>query len=119
MHTSGSTHDSLAWSSSKFAELMREFGLPAGLWLAGDDDFRSSEYLVCPYSLNACREDKSKDDSNFFQSRCRIIVECAFGILVENWGILCRPISSTLAPKIMVASVCMKQHNLGVDNSVI
>ena len=31
---------------------------------------------------------------------------------------LLRPMSSTLAHNIMVASMCMKLHNLGVDNSV-
>jgi hypothetical protein len=55
MHTAGFTHKSLAWNSTKICDILREFGLPAGLWIAGDDAYPSSEYLVCPYSLHACR----------------------------------------------------------------
>ena len=31
IHSTGSTHDSLAWRSSQLAEMLRKFGLPAGL----------------------------------------------------------------------------------------
>jgi len=84
MNTKGSTHDNLAWASAKLSSKLLEFGLPPVLWFAGDDAYPYSDFLVCPYSLHACRQDKSKDDFNFFQSRCRIDVECAFGILVEK-----------------------------------
>jgi hypothetical protein len=118
MRSAGSTHDSLAWGTTKLAMLLQEFGLPLGLWIAADDAYPTSEYLVSPYSTHACRLDKSKDDFNFFQSRCRINVECAFGILVEKFGILRRAMSSTLPHNIKVCQVCMKLHNLGVENSV-
>jgi hypothetical protein len=118
MRSAGSTHDSLAWGTTKLAMLLQEFGLPPGFWIAADDAYPTSEYLVSPYSTHACRQDKSKDDFNFFQSRCRINVECAFGILVEKFGILRRSMSSTLPHNIKVTQVCMKLHNLGVENSI-
>ena len=118
MRSAGSTHDSLAWSTSALAMLLHDIGLPPGLWIAADDAYPTSEYLVSPYSTHACRQDKTKDDFNFFQSRCRINVECAFGILVEKFGILRRSMSSTLPHNIKVTQVCMKLHNLGVENSV-
>jgi hypothetical protein len=31
MHTAGSTHDSLAWNSTKLCDILRDFGLPTGL----------------------------------------------------------------------------------------
>ncbi len=62
----GSTHDSLASSTNKLAMMLQEIGLPSGLWFAGDDAYPTSKYLVCPYSTFACRQDKSKDDFNFF-----------------------------------------------------
>ncbi len=45
-------------------------------------------------------------------------MECAFGILVEKWGILRRPMSSTLPHSLKVVSVCMKLHNMGVNGSI-
>ena len=112
----GSTHDSLAWSCTPLARQLEVVGLPFGLWIAGDDAYPSSEFLISPYSAQACRADKYKDNFNFYQSRCRINVECAFGILVEKFGVLRRSMSSTLAHSTMVVNVCMKLHNLGVDN---
>jgi len=39
-------------------------------------------------------------------------------MLVENFGVLRRPQSSTLKHTSKVVSVCIKLHNLGVDNGV-
>ena len=112
----GSTHDSLAWTCTPLARQLATIGLPYGLWIAGDDAYPSSDYLISPYSAQACRLDKHKDNFNFYQSRCRINVECAFGILVEKYGVLRRSMSSTMAHSTMVVNVCIKLHNLGVDN---
>ncbi len=118
MISARSTLDNLALSTTKLAMLLWEICLPSGLWFAGDDAYPTSEYIVCPFSTYACRQDKSKDDFNFFQSRYRINVECALGILVEKWEILRRAMSSTLPHSIMVVQVCIKLHNLGVENSI-
>jgi len=116
--SAGSTHDSLTWGTTRLAILLHEFGLPLGLWIAGDDAYPGFEYLVFPYSTHACRQDNSKDDFNFYQSRCRISVECALGILVEKFGIPRRAMSSTLPNNINICQVCIKLHNQSVDNSV-
>jgi hypothetical protein len=116
--TFGSTHDNMAWSVTPLAQDLALVGLPFGLWIAGDDAYASCEYLLSPYSIQASREDNSKDNFNFYQSRCRINVECAFGILVEKFGVLRRPQSGRLKHTTKVVSVCIKLHNLGVDNGV-
>ena len=98
MRSAGSIHDSLACGETALAMLLHEFGLPPGLWIAADDAYPTSEYLLSLFSSHACRQDKSKDDFDFFQSKCRINVECAFGILVEKFGILRLVMSFTLPP---------------------
>ena len=45
-------------------------------------------------------------------------MECAFGILVEKCGIMRRVVSYTLPHSIMDVQVCIKLHNLGVENSI-
>ena len=118
MMTVGSTHDSLAWALTPLAQDLSIMGLPFGMWIAGDDAYPSSEYLLSPYSIQASRADKFKDNFNFYQSRCRINVECAFGMLVEKFGVLRRSQSARLKHTTKVISVCIKIHNLGVDNGV-
>ena len=91
-------------------------GLPFGLWIVGDDAYSSSEYLIYPYSAQSSRLDNNMNNFYFYQSRDRINVECAFGILVEKFGVLRRPMSCALAHTTMVVNVCMKVHKIGVDN---
>ena len=38
-------------------------------------------------------------------------VECCFGLLVARWGILWRPLRSTLVHNILVIQVCAVMHN--------
>jgi hypothetical protein len=54
MRSIGSTHDSLAWGTTKLAMLLHEFGLPPGLWIGADDAYPTFEYLVSPSVLNPC-----------------------------------------------------------------
>jgi hypothetical protein len=65
----GSTHDSLAWSCTSLARQLATIGLPYGLWIVGDDAYPSSDYIFSPYSAQACRVDKHKDNFNFYQFR--------------------------------------------------
>jgi hypothetical protein len=87
----GYTHDSLAWALTPLAHDLATMGLPFGLWIAGADAYASCEYLLSSYSIQASRADKFKDNFYFYQSRCRINIECAFSMLVEKFGVLRRP----------------------------
>ena len=93
----GSTHDSLAWDCTPLARQLAEVKLPFGLWIVGDDAYPSSEFLISPHSAQSCHADKHKNNFNFYQSRCKIIVECPFPILVEKIGVIKRSMSSTLS----------------------
>ena len=111
----GSTHDSLAWDTSNLGMHMKEHGLPGDFWIAGDEAYVNSESLLGPYpshsGMNAV-----KDTWNYYQSRCRINVECAFGQLVKRWGILRRPLATRLTHTNVALSECMKLHNLCVHD---
>ena len=57
--------------------------------------------------------DAIKDAFNFFHSSLRINIECAFGMLVHRWGILCKPIPMNITVKkttSLVLCLC-KLHN--------
>ena len=58
-----------------------------------------------------------RDSFNFFQSSLRVHVEQAFGIFVNRFGILWRPLEFELARAIRIVSACALLHNFILDNS--
>ncbi|MGH7974447.1 MAG: transposase family protein [bacterium] len=110
IETSGSTHDWTAWQHSGLFRELEERGLPGNFWIAGDDAYVCSEYLLTPFpGRNLGRK---KDVFNYFQSNCRIHVEQAFGILVRRWGILWRKLECAMSRWKEIIVCCMKLHNI-------
>jgi len=70
--------------------------LLSGLCLFGDNDYVNTEHVATPYQNVKAG---SKDDYNFYHSKTRIKIECAFGMLVNRWGILHRPIANRITLK--------------------
>ena len=57
--------------------------------LFGDNAYLNSLFMATPYpNVSGDPEKKTKDDYNSFHSQLHIRVECAFGMLVQRWGIL-------------------------------
>ncbi|KAK3275054.1 hypothetical protein CYMTET_16796 [Cymbomonas tetramitiformis] len=81
----GSCRDSTAWQMTALAGALKVAGLRLGCWIAADDAYGNSDYLLCPYPGR--RLDIPEDSFNYFQSKCRITIERAFGILVARWQI--------------------------------
>jgi DDE superfamily endonuclease len=77
----GSTHDSVAFTSSKLYELLNESSkelYSRGLFIAGDSAYNLTSFLVTPYDTDEIESDSdhSKDSFNFHLSSCRIYIEC-------------------------------------------
>jgi DDE superfamily endonuclease len=114
-----STSDYLAFSSSPlFCSLEKEGFMKPGLCLFGDNAYVNTSYMATPYK--AVKEG-SKDAYNYFHSNCRITIECAFGMLVHRWGILCKPMSTMLPISKVTALVrCLcRLHNFCIDERVL
>ena len=69
----------------------------------GDEAYRSSNYMLTPWSGRNLPVDK--DAFNFYQNRMRINIECAFDFLVQRWGVLWRPlrIKTLKVPRVIMA----------------
>ena len=80
------THDSLAWSMSELGQRVNNGELPAPFFINGDAAFSQSPSMICPSAL------PEHDDFDWHQSSNRMAIECAFGILVQRWGVLWRPL---------------------------
>jgi hypothetical protein len=82
----GSTSDFFAFDQSSLKRQLEEAGfLKHGLCLFGDAAYSNAPYMCTPFRSAA----GTRDDFNFFQSQLRINIECAFGMLVHRFGMLC------------------------------
>lgn len=111
----GSTSDYLAFSTSKlFYDLEKEGFLAEGLCLFGDLAYVNTNYMATPYkSIRS----GTKDDYNFFHSQLRIRIECAFGMLVNRWGILRKalPASINFERSLNLVMCLCRLHNFCID----
>jgi hypothetical protein len=61
--------------------------------------------------------DRYKDFFNYWLSRSRQAVECAFGVLTQRWGFFWRPFLFSFDRWSLVTLVTMKLHNFCLDRS--
>ena len=111
----GSVNDALAWKYTNLYQQLEAGKLPYPYWIAGDAAYGCTNYLLSPFPGKSCS--KFEDSFNFHQSQQRINIECAFGMLVSRWGVLWKPLRCKLTRAPLVVGVCMKLHNLIVDET--
>jgi len=94
MQHPGSTSDFLAFTtSSACGKLEREGFLDKGKVLFGDLAHCNCRCMATPYKGV---KSGTKDDCNFFHAQVRISIECAFGQLVNRWGVLRKALPGTV-----------------------
>ncbi len=107
----GAEHDSTAfkngslgkWLSKNWKSLYNK-----GFYFIGDSAYALKSFLITPFD-NAVHG-SPEDNFNFFHSSSRIKVECTFGDIDLQWGILWRPLSFTLVHNIKVIDTCLQLH---------
>ena len=114
-----STSDYLAFATSPICKLLEKPGFLAdGLSIYGDNAYVNAPYMVTPFKAVSSGV---RDAYNFFQSQLRINIECAFGVLVNRWGILRSPIPLNISLEkttSLVRSLCLL-HNWLIDEKDI
>merc|ERR1712216_215635 len=80
--------------SSKLAKQIENGDLPDPFYITADASYVASDSIVTPYSGEKLSD--PDDAFNFYQSSQRIVIECAFGILVQRWGVFWRPMKVAL-----------------------
>ena len=110
METSGTTYDWLSWQCSPLFTKLEEAGLPHGFWIAADNAYLCSSYMITPYPGRGIGQEKGT--FNFFQLSGWIHVEQAFGILVRQWGILWQRLDVAMWHWPLTIMCCMKLHNV-------
>lgn len=109
----GSTHDSAALKMSNIGKFLDEGNLPIGYWIAGDEAYCCSENLLTPFKQSFTIP--YTDSFNFFQSSHRIHVEQAFGMWVNKWRILKKPLAYSLVRTTKIIIACAILHNFCIN----
>jgi len=88
----------------------------SGVCIFGDNAYINTKYLATPF---ANVSSGSRDAYNFYHSQLRIRVECAFGMLTQQWGILRSPIPKNIplskVPSLVLALA--KLHNFCIEKN--
>lgn len=116
----GSSSDCLAFESSSLYERCEDGLMKNGYVLFGDNAYLNTSYMATPYTNVAGNDSqRTKDDYNFYHSQLRIRIKCAFGMLVQRWGILRTALSHTLSLTRIVALVntLARLHNFCISEA--
>ena len=92
--------------------------LAPDLCLFGDNAYVNDTFMATPFPNVSV--DSVEDAYNFYHSQLRITIECAFGMLVNRWGILRKPLSQNYELHKIVALVIFlcRLHNFMIDEGV-
>lgn len=88
--------------------------------LFGDNAYLNTQYMATPYAnVHGNEKEKSKDDYNFYHSQLRIRVECAFGMLVQRWGLLrmVMPKKLSLTRIVAIVNTLARLHNYCISEA--
>jgi DDE superfamily endonuclease len=69
--------------------------------------------MIVPF--NNADANSMKDDFNYYHSKTRIHIECAFGEIIMRWGIFWRKMSFDLKNVGPIINACCYLHNFLVD----
>ena len=111
----GASSDLLAFENSElFERLQNQNLLHDGLVLFGDNAYLNSPFMATPYTNVSSGP---KDNYNFYHSQLRIRIECAFGMLVQRWGILrmAMPKGISIKKTITMVNALAKLHNFCIN----
>ena len=121
----GASSDCLAFEASELHArlengLMCQDGDNERFVLFGDNAYLNTAYMATPFTNVAGDPNQVAEDSyNFYHSKLRIQVECAFGMLVQRWGILrmAMPRNVGVAKIVALVVALAKLHNFCIGES--
>eukprot|EP00658_Telonema_sp_P-2_P031774 TRINITY_DN2370_c0_g1_i1.p1 TRINITY_DN2370_c0_g1~~TRINITY_DN2370_c0_g1_i1.p1 ORF type:complete len:473 (-),score=63.81 TRINITY_DN2370_c0_g1_i1:76-1494(-) len=109
----GSTHDSTCYAVSNLHEFICAGKLPSKYYIVGDEAYAAAAQMVVPYPGHHGFQDAGGYDAfNFYQSSTRMNIECAFGMLVQRFGVFWRKMEGTLPMVNKKVMACMLLHNI-------
>jgi len=109
----GSKHDSVALANSPLFPFLRQ-GLPENHWIACDSAYPLVGSLIKPFP-GRTRVDIWEDSFNYHLSNLQIVIENAFGIFIQRWGVFWRRFRGTPPYATCILHCCVQLHNFIID----
>jgi hypothetical protein len=112
----GSTHDSFAFTETKLNKLLKQkqqYLFNNRLFIIGDSAYPLQSYMIVPYAN--VESNSTEDGFNYYHSRTRIHIECAFGEIIMRWGIFWRKLAFHLKNDGPIINACCFLHNFLID----
>lgn len=91
--------------------------LPGVFCAIGDCAYTPTEHLVPIYGGSLATV-PANSNFNFYASQCRIRIEMAFGLMVQKWGILKRPLTCRLDNVWRVVVCIARLHNFCINERI-
>ena len=117
MNYPGCASDYIAWSTSQLCYDLEtncsEMILP-GCTLIGDSAYVKKPYMAVP--IKKGRLEPYEDGYNYYLSQLSVTIECTFGVLVNRWSILRRPLSVNLERVCPLVMFLNRFHNYCIQN---
>ena len=113
MKLCSSVHDSTAYIVSELSKRIKAGALPRWAHIVLDEAYPCTEQELSPFKGRNL--DVWKDSFNYYLSLHRQVVERAFGILVQRFGVFWRPLRVAFKRIPLLIKVCCKLHNLCID----
>ena len=89
---------------------------PYGFFLLADDAYPAGETMCVPWV--SVRDRPYRDSFNHQQSRGRINIECAFGMLTRKFLVLARPMAMSVSRVLITVRAAAKLHNMCIAGQV-
>ena len=110
----GSTNDNISYTyTGSLSESVEN--LEMGEFLVGDAAYTTTEHLLIPFT-GSQRSKPDNDAFNFYLSQLRIRIEMAFGLLVNKFRILKKPLEYHMTKNSRIIMTCARLHNFIIDN---
>jgi hypothetical protein len=90
---------------------------PRGFYIVADSAYTLTTNLLTPFSGGE-KKRRDNDVFNFHLSQLRIKIEQSFGLMVNKWRVLKKPIELRLERVPHLVECCMRLHNFCVDERV-
>jgi hypothetical protein len=113
MKLCSSVHDSTAYIVSDLAIAIRAGKLPSWAHIVLDEAYPCRNQELSPFKGRNL--ELYKDSFNYHLSLHRQVVERAFGLLVQRWGVFWRPLRVAFKRIPLLIRVCCRLHNLCIQ----
>ena len=111
-----STNDNTSYVVSQLSKDIKAGRLPKQYHVVLDEAYPCTEQEMSPWKGRNLPTDK--DAFNYYVSLNRQVIERAFGLLVQRWGIFWRPLRLSMHHRGVVIRVACRLHNICISDSV-